>query len=344
MPLDTTPATEDPDSVAAKPADAGAIAAPAAAPVTEATTPPTPETPAEPKSALEAALKALDKGRDPAAATAAQPAGETVQPDSTQPAQPEDDQDESLADVPKLSPDVFRALPKEARSTFNALRKQAGTLRPDAERGQAVAKFLTASGISPEEFAEMQDVGALMKRDPAKAREVLIQHLDRIDTFLGLKLPDDLKKEVDGGYISEDRAAELSRERAARARLESTVAARTEADAGQAMVSAVSAWETETRRTDLDLDRKLPSIQREVKLILTERAAAGNPVRTPEEAVQVAQEAHKRVDEMLKPFRAAAAPTPRVPSSVASSAPASAPAPSSALDAAYAGLRRAGRG
>lgn len=343
MLVETTTANETPDLTAAQSAAAGATAAPAAAPE-PSPTPAAPETPAEPKSALEAALKALDKGKDAATATAAQPAGETDQTEAEQSAQGDDEaQGEHLSDVPLLAPDVFKALPKEARTAFNQLRKQVGTLRPDAERGQAVSKFLQASGVTPEEFMELQDVGALMKRDPAKAREALMRHLDRLDTALGLRLPDDIREDVDGGYISEARAAELARERAARARAESEVAARSEAEISQAIAGAVDAWEEQARRTDVDLDRKLPSIMREVKLALTERNAAGNPVRTPKEAVKIAQDAYKAVDDMLKPFRAAAASVPRAPSSAASSAPASKVPPSTALEAAYSALGR-GRG
>jgi hypothetical protein len=335
MPLDSTP--DDTLDVAAQPAAAEAVAAPVAAPEPVAT-------PAEPTSALDAALQALAKGKEPAPATAAQPAEETVESTPEQPARPEDIQDESLADVPKLAPDVFSALPKEARTAFNALRKQVATFRPDAERGQAVANFLQASGITPQEFAELQDVGALMKRDPMKAREALLKHLDTLDTRLGLKLPDDIKSDVEQGYISEDRATELSQKRAEADALRQQVAERETAAAGRSMAAAVEAWEAEVRRQDADYGRKQANIMREVTTQIQLRQARGEPVRTPAEAVAIAQEAYAATNEMLKPFQAPRPSVPRGPSSAASSAPAATPEPTTALEAARLALAKRGRG
>lgn len=336
MPLDSTPAEDTLDTAAAQPAAADGAAAPVAAPEPVAT-------PAEPTSALDAALKALAKGRDEAPATAAQPA-ETATATPEQPAQPEDAQDESLADIPKLAPDVFSALPKEARTAFNALRKQVATIRPDAERGQAVAKFLQASGITPQEFAELQDVGALMKRDPRQAREALLKHLDRLDTALGLKLPDDIKNDVDQGYLSEERATELSQKRAEADALRRQVEEREAAVAAHSMGAAVEAWEQEIRRQDADYGRKQTNIMREVTTQLELRKAQGRPVRTSAEAVALAQEAYATVNEMLKPFRAPAPVVPRGPSSAASSAPAAMPEPTTAFEAAKQALAKRGRG
>jgi len=332
---DTETATDILDPIAAQPAVAEAVAAPAVAPEAPAQ----PDKTAEPTSALEAALKALDKGKV-ASATAAQPADDAAHSESTQPGQPEDRQDESLADVHKIAPDVFSALPKEARAAFNQLRKQVGTLRPDAERGQAVAAFIRASGVTPEEFAELQDVGALMKRDPAKAREALLQHLDRLDTVLGIKLPDDIRQDVDGGYLSEDRATELSQARARAAALEHEVGQRDAAAAADSMRGALEAWEMQARRTDPDMDRKLPSLMREVKLTLLERAQAGRPVRLVEDAVAIAQAAYGTTNEMWRASRPASNPVPRAPSSAVSSVPSAAPEPTTPLEVVYAALAR----
>lgn len=340
MPLDNTPADDALGTAAAQPAAVESVAAPAAAPAPN----PVETTPAEPVSALDAALKALAKGSEPAAATAAQPAEETVEVTPEQQAHPEGVQDESLAEIPKLAPDVFSALPKEARTAFNQLRKQVATIRPDAERGQAVANFLQASGITPQEFAELQDVGALMKRDPMKAREALLKHLDTLDTRLGLKLPDDIRQDVDGGYISEDRATELSRTRAEADALRQQVAERETAVAAQSMGAAVEAWEQEIRRGDPDYGRKQANIMREVTTQIQLRQARGETVRSATEAVALAQEAYAAVNEMLKPFRVASPPVPRGPSSAASSAPAATPEPTTAVEAAKLALAKRGRG
>lgn len=336
MLVDTESATETPIP-AAEPAAAGETAAPVAAAEPTKAPPPAPEKPAEPTSALDAALKALDKGKTEAAATAAESAGATTETKSDAAA---DDAQDDLGDVPMLPAEVFRTLPKEARTAVNQLRKQVVTLRPDANRGKAVADYLRASGMSPQEFAELQDVGALLRTDPAKAREKLVAKLDEIDTALGLKLPDDLKGEVDGGYISEERAKELAQTRAKARGLEQHVTEAAVAEAKQAQAGAVVAWAERTAGSDPDFGRKQPSIEREIRLALADAAAAGKPPRTAEEATAIAQAAYERVNEMLKPFRQASAPVPKSPSSAASSAPASAPAPTTAVEAAWAALRK----
>lgn len=336
---------EKPETQApAVPGAAASGAAPVAAPsepskVSEAS----PET-TEPKSALDAALRAMEKVRGEDKVAAALPV-EPANPNTEQQAQQDGDQGDDPGDVPMLAPDVFRALPKEARTVLKDLRVQVKTLRPDAERGQAVASYMKETGISPAEFVELQEIGALIKRDPAKGREALLKHLDRLDEHLGYKLPNDLRVEVESGAMTEELAAQHARTRAERDAATRALAERDARQAEAAMVSAVEAWAAEQSRQDPDFGRKLPNIHRETKLLVMERAQAGRPPRTAEEAIEIAKMAYANAEEVLKPFRPAPAAVPRSPSSAAASVPAAAPAPpKTALEAAYAGLQSVRRG
>jgi len=332
VPTEIEPGTAQPDTpVAISPT-------PEAAPAES--NPPTNGESAEPKTLLEAALKALGPDKVEAPAAAAQSAGpEGAKPETTQDPNAVEDQGEPLADVPMLPEAVFKALPQEARKVFVDLRKQVRTMKPDAERGTALSRYLAESGVSGEEFVQLQDAGALLKRDPLGARKILVEKIAEIDRALGITLPEDLQTEVEGGYISEDRARELSQARARAARAEEAIAGDRQAQAQQMLVSDVATWEAEMRRVDADFARKLPDIQSKVRLKVLEREVAGKPVTSGAEAVQIAAEAYKAVNDMLAAFvppRVATRPSP----SSAASAPATSPAPRSIYEAAMAGLKR----
>jgi len=299
----------------------------------------TSEASAEPKSLLDAALMALKTEEKPGEATAAKPAGEDPAAEQG-PQVPETDaaaQGEAPGAVPRLPDDVFKALPQEARRAFNDLRKQVTTLQPDATRGQALTQFLRETGITVPEYDELIEVGALLKHDPAKARERLAAKLAEVDHALGLTLPDDLREEVDGGYISEDRASELSRTRAEAERAKRAAEELVQSQHQNALVNDLVSWEAEMRQRDPDFDRKLPDIQAKARLAVLEASQAGKPVRTGAEAVRVAQKAYGEVNALLASFRPAPRATPPSPSSAAS-APAAVVAPKNIYEAAAAGL------
>jgi hypothetical protein len=334
--------TKDEEVGSAQP-EAPVSASPAPEAATEATPTETSGESAEPKTILEAALSALKPGavEDPAAA--AQPAGDSGA--NTTPTQTPDtgvDQGEPLDDVPMLPDADFKALPPPVRKTFVELRKLVKTLRPDAERGTALSRYLAESGVSPEEFVQLQDAGALIKRDPMAARKILLDKVAEIDRVTGLTLPDDLQQEVESGYVSEDRARELSQLRARAARAEETVAQDRQVAQQHALLRDVTSWEAEMRRVDADFARKLPDIQSRVRLAVLERERTGQPVATGAEAVKIAQDAYDGINQMIASFAPPRVSTRPTPSSAAS-APATSPQPRTLIEAAMAGLnRRAG--
>lgn len=294
--------------------------------------------PAAPKTLLEAAMSALGKS-DEQPAAAAMPA-EQPKDEAPTSAPDVDDAPANAPDGTLIPADEFKALPKTAKDAIKALRKEAKTLRVDADRGVAVARFMQTSQISPSEYAELLDVGALLKTDPAKAREVLIQRVAAIDAHLGNTLPADLREEVDSGYIAEERAKELSQARARTAHLERSAEAQHAAAQQNAVLSDIAAWEAKTSQTDADFARKQPMLLEKTRLRVLERQMAGTPVTTGAEAVEIVRQAYASVNETMRSFAPVLVATRPTPKSAAS-APAASTAPKTIYEAAMAavGLR-----
>lgn len=322
------------------PAEAGGVAAPAVADaaVQSGAEAPDTETQAEPKSLLDAALKAL--GQAPGEAGTATDAAPTADEEPAQPpigASAPADQGETPADLALIPEAEFRALPKTTKTAIVNLRKEVNSLRPQAEIGAKVGQFMQEAGLTADEFAQGQDVMALMKRDPAAALREMEKHVTNLRSHLGLDLPADLAREVDEGYISEERAKELSQAQARAAHAERVQVETTQASAERAVLGDVASWEAATRQADADFDRKLPVVMEKAKLAALE---LGRPVRSGAEAVQIVRKAYEATNAMMRSFAPAPSATRPTPTSAAS-APAKPSAPRTIYEAAAQAVRRA---
>jgi len=149
-------------------------------------------------------------------------------------------------------------------------------------------------------------VMALMKSDPAAAREALLDQLHMLNQFLGHALPQDLQEQVDEGYVTEDVARELAFRRNNDVRLQQQHQQLTaqqqqqqeqqqvQAVRGQ-MAQAVASWETQIRQGDPDYAAKEPFVVRELQALQTQYR-----VDTPEQAVQLARMAYDNVTKGLR--------------------------------------------
>lgn len=191
---------------------------------------------------------------------------------------------------------------KQFREQADTVRRELEQVKPDAEQYQKIDGFVKEYGIPQQEVAEAFRILALVKSDPAKARQAMAEHLARLDEFTGHKLPDDLLREVEEGRISEERARELSRarsetrrasqqtqatadqlkqEREARQREQADTQAQQSAAARQTAVREV---ETRLLAEDPDYKRLQPWVVRELKAQLATLPAEKRP-QTPEQAV-----------------------------------------------------------
>jgi hypothetical protein len=238
-----------------------------------------------------------------------------------------DPKSEPKADQPKADE---KEPPFHTHPRWIELNKKLTDAEADAGEYRAIQTFAENSGMSIDDLADALQLAALVRNDPAKAREHVVAILDSIDNFTGEKLPKDLEDAVANGEITEDRARELSRARASVARSETASRRRSEQERSQrqtqeqqdqeterrkAVSTAVKSWEAETRKLDPDFDQKKDFIKDRIKVIIAER---GSLPQSAEDGVAIAKQAYTEATSRLKglmPKPRARATMPSIPGS-----------------------------
>ena len=221
---------------------------------------------------LEAVLKAVkpaDDAEERAALAGTSPPSESV-PSS----EPEAKTGE--ADKGPTSPKTL--LPKSSRRTTNAPASassscldSATAIKAEAEVTQTLRNFLVTNDIAREDFQLTLDLAAAMRRGDFKSfLEGVGPYVQLATQALGITLPPDLQSEVQQGRVTFDAAAQMSRDRYARALAEQratrvTQVASTQQTAAQqqhlsrTIEQTVSAWENGIRQATRTTDaRKKP--------------------------------------------------------------------------------------
>jgi hypothetical protein len=266
---------------------------------------------------LEVALKAADP--KPEADSTFQPAPKATTPATLDPAQPVQtdaaDQEDDGEDEGEDRGEAFGKHPRwqkmvaarnEYREKASAYSSEIEALRPKADEYGLIEQYMQNNGLAPDEVIDGFKIMALMKHDPAAAREQLLVHLNRLDTFLGHALPDDLQRQVDEGYVTEDLAHELASRRQQEQRLrqetlgyqkvlEQQQVQQTDTQQRQAMSAAVGQWEAQVKQRDPDYATKEPFVLDRLKVLRTQYR-----VQSPEQAVQLAQMAYDQASKQLR--------------------------------------------
>jgi hypothetical protein len=287
------------------------------------------ETPAEPpkyKSSLDAVRARMSEMRKEGEKAAGIDAkGEQDRPEGEQGANSHDDDDALL---PDSTPEERANLDKKTEQRIRTLlgeRKELRTKLADAERvvqeriapieGAAnsykqMQDWVQTSGLKPNDVTQALSLAAMIVHDPMAALEQLEPIYQGLRRQAGAALPNDLADDVEAGRISEERAKELSRERARashlasmseaqRAAAERQHAEREQVEAssrlGAEMSSAVAALEKTWASNDPDYSRKAELIRRECLAIFQEEG----PPRSGKAAAAVAQRAKDAVDKYL---------------------------------------------
>lgn len=211
-------------------------------------------------------------------------------------------------------------------------------LAPKAERFDQMQTMMRNAELSLEEVSAGFNIMALMKGDPAKALEALQPYYQSLLLATGHALPSDLQQRVAEGRLSEDDARELARtrtEREAANRKAESAQRRFEEGDRRAQVNdiaaGVSEWEASWQARDPDYARKLPFVEAQIKAMRME-----TPPRTRAEAVQMAKDALKVVEDNMKPF---APRRPEIKAPPDGSSATAVPAPRNSFEAAEAALR-----
>lgn len=200
---------------------------------------------------------------------------------------------------------------REVLSENKALRSQFEAVRPAIDRLAEVNDAARRVGLTPDEVAEFFHAPILANENPAKAHEIVSKFAERLAQAAGAKLPDDLRREVDDGYITEERAKEVALLRAeaerskSSAQFESELAQRQQVQQRQEkIVSAVNEYQTRLMSSDPSYTPAKHAMVKEALELLVIRE--GRP-DSPEKAVELAKRAHDTVSKRLAEF----APRPR---------------------------------
>jgi hypothetical protein len=210
---------------------------------------------------------------------------------------------------------------KSLRAEIDRVQK---TLGPGADAADHVAQFMKSNDISREDFTQLLDRAAELRRgDFAAFYRGVKPYMDLAEQYLGLQLPQDLQRVVQSGQMSPQAAALFHRERMDRAlsdtqRMRQSYAydlrdsAASQQQLQHGVMNAVNAWEASVVAADPDYALKKAAVNDVMWSVVREH---GTP-QSPEQAVAVAQEAYRRVNahygQWAPPQRRA---TPRTPSS-----------------------------
>jgi hypothetical protein len=297
--------------------------------------------------AVLAAVKPADDEGDEEVSAEQSPTSE--RPESGPEARGEAEKGPDLRQDP--SPEEIAGYKKGTRERIQQLLEQRNHFRAEAEVTQTLRNFLVTNDIAREDFQLTLDLAAAMRRgDFSGFLEGVGPYVQLATQALGITLPQDLQQEVQTGKVTFDAAAQMSRDRYARALAEQratrvTQVASTQADTAQrqnlsrSIEQYVTNWENQIRQTDPDYGRKEETVRNFLWAVVQEKGAPASP----EQALTIAQEAYARANSMMRQLSPASSrqPTKAVPSSTNRASSGARPAPRSLMEAAELGLARA---
>lgn len=297
---------------------------------------------------LEAVMKAVrPEGSEEEPSTEKSPTSESADssgPDAAKPG----DKGPDLSKDP--TPEELAGYKAGTRQRIERLLGERNHYRTEAQVTQTLRDFLVQNDIAREDFQLTLDLAAAMRRGDFQAfLEGVGPYVQLATQALGITLPGDLLNEVQLGRMSNEVAAQLSRERYARALSDQRATRATQVMSDQqtyqqqtqqvqAIEQTVQQWENTVRQSDPDYGRKEETVRNFLWAVVREQG----PPRSPEHAVEIAREAYNRANQVFRQFTPAPRATRAVPSSTnRSAAPGARPEPSSMMEAAMLGLERA---
>lgn len=328
------------------------------APATDVSTAPSEPTKGDDRSELlkiaQDAVKPKDETGDkepdePEAKGGPAPAKPDEKPDAA--TQKVEDKDKDK--LPEITEDEIKGYDRRSQKRIRQLiaekkelAAKLSTLEPTATVGQEFQSFIETHKLSNEDTNLLLNVGAALKRGDFEAfLKGVMPYVQIAQEATGAKLPADLQAKVDEGMIDAELAREHARLRAAKDTLQGRVQeseqdrqAREAQDFQVAVRAAVTDWEARIRQTDPDYAAKQGTVLQFSKAIAMDKG----PPRTVAEAVKLAQDAYEEANKLFGTFKAPVQPTRPSPSSGSQVATSASPEPRNLMEAALAGLRKAG--
>lgn len=218
---------------------------------------------------------------DPAPKTAPSDGADQSDQPSTTTAKPTDDQGKG-PETPTpdsqqdwLTKEEMAALGPKAKARIEGLWRENREHRSFADQAEPFLKPIRDAGLPAEDVAIMAQIArAVNDQDWATFHKAALPYFQMAEQALGLKLPDDLRKRVDEGEMTEEAATEMSRTRYTAAsanvraqRLEEQRRADSQREqtrqsqaASDAVSTAINGWEQQQAARDPDYKRLRPLI------------------------------------------------------------------------------------
>lgn len=199
----------------------------------------------------------------------------------------------------------------EKQREVKDLRAKVAELEQPARNFTVISTFMERERISTNTVVEALQVAALIQNEPEKAIVQLRAVLADLEDELGERLPEDLALEVEDGLITEARAKELAKARAATKRataetqaVTNEVATREKVEATKTavnvMATTVASWEAAEKAKDPAYAKKQPFILKAVQASVAQARAGGKTIFTAEEVTAILETAKKDVNAALK--------------------------------------------
>lgn len=241
------------------------------------------------------------------------------------------------AELAKYGPRAQRRIRDLVKQTHE-LRRMQQEYAPKADFHDKVVGFIQQKGLTTEEVDFTFAMMAAVKENPRVAYDALVPIVQELQRRVGVALPDDLQQDVNVGLITPERARELSQARAEAAlngqraeQIEQRTRAEQAEQQRQRFVGGVHGvianWEQQNKARDPDWSLKSNRIAEKLELAFVRNAAQ---IRTPQDAVNLAENIRKEVDQEFSQFRPK--PKPVVPVVGGSSSSQRSAAPTSMLD------------
>lgn len=324
--------SEEPNATSASPAETGGVAqqpAPDANAADSSTTETTNDQDAnQPKSTLEAIEEALSLGKEKGQSSS--PEGKPESEDDgakpneagEQPGQEGEDADKDLPFHTHPRWQEVTGENKRLKEENTKLQQEREVLNQSHEVVTQLHTFMDGAQLDHEEVSLGLEIMAMMKSgDPAKALDVLMPYVEKLQLASGRALPPDLAAQVDAGEISEALARELSQARsrealaistAERARAEtqkiqdrSAQDQATQAEtAAKNSQTAVANWEAKWKSDDPDFGKKAKRVGEIAQLALYKDPSI---VQSPERAVALMDKALELVNAEMEALAASLA-------------------------------------
>lgn len=213
-----------------------------------------------------------------------------------------------------IDSDADEQVPFHEHPRWQQLLKERDDYKEQAKQYGEIQDFMEANSLATQEVSEGFRVMGMMKNNPREALPFLRHYVAQVETFLGETLPPELQQRVDEGFLTREDALTMSRTQGQvrQAEYERDITASRQGELQQqqqkqAIVNAVNDWATQIASTDPDyLTQKQPLVRDALQALVAQH---GQP-RNETEAVQMANEALKRVEAHIAPLRPKPAPKP----------------------------------